>query len=137
MRTRSLFSLLAVFILVLTACSSSKKTPAYSSEKWQKIGEKRVNYTIDHDVLNVTYRDGTFKQLRFGARGGSINVYRCVIHFENGESQEIDLRNTFRKGSKSRIVDLDGSRRLIDKISFWYDTKDYSANKAVVVIWGK
>lgn len=137
MRTRSFFLLLTVFIVALAACSSSKKVPAHSSEKWQPIGERQVNYKIDHDVLNVTYRDGTFRQLRFGVRGGSINVYRCVIHFENGESQEIDLRSTFRKGSKSRIVDLSGNRRLIDKISFWYDTKDFSANKAVVVVWGR
>lgn len=137
MRTRLFFSIFAVLAIVLIACSSGKRVSSSSPERWQKLGEKRVNYRIDHDVLNVTRRDGTFKQLRFVVKSGSLNMRRCVIHFENGGMQEVDLRYTFSKGSASRIIDLNGNRRLIEKISFWYDTKNFSHNKAILVVWGK
>ena len=137
MRTTLRFSLFTLLTVFFFACSSSKKVPAASSERWQKLGEKVVDYGIDHDVINVTYRDGYFSKLRFAAKGGAINMHRCVVHFENGRTQEIDLRHDFVKGSRSRVVDLSGNRRLIEKITFWYDTKNFSRNKATLSVWGR
>jgi hypothetical protein len=137
MRTKSFFSIFTVLAIVLIACSSGKRVPSSSSERWQKLGEKRVDYRIDHDILNVTRRDGIFKQLRFVVKSGSLNMHKCVIHFENGGMQEVDFRHSFSKGSSSRIIDLRGNRRLIENISFWYDTKNFSNSKAIVVVWGK
>lgn len=137
MRTISKFSFLTILTLTLFACSTSKKVPPASSGHWEKLGEKSVDYRIDHDVFNVTYRNGYFSKLRFSARGGAVNVYRCVVHFENGGTQEIDLRHDLAKGNRSRMVDLSGNRRLIEKVTFWYDTKNSSRNRAIVSVWGR
>ena len=37
------------------------------------------------------------------------------LHFENGK-EEIDLRHNFSKNSATRIIDLPGNRRFIDRI---------------------
>ncbi|MEJ7625871.1 MAG: hypothetical protein WKF35_03325 [Ferruginibacter sp.] len=132
MRIKSLLmSLLAVAVLAFTLHSFT------IGRGWVKLGEKRVDYKIDHDVMNVSVRDGNFKQLRFAVREGSLNLYRCVIHFENGGTQEADLRFHFKRGSESKIIDLNGKNRFIEKISFWYDTKNASNNKAVLLVFGK
>jgi Skp family chaperone for outer membrane proteins len=121
------------FALTFLACSAQ----SYKSNNWRKLGETNVDYRIDHDRLNANLRDGKFKQLKFVVRGGAINMYRCIVHFQNGETQEIDLRHTFNRGSDSRIIDLNGNERFIDFIDFWYDTKNYANQRATLVVWGK
>jgi len=128
--------LLSVFFLFLSftlACGT-----AYSYYGiWEKVGEQKVNYKSDHDRLDVSVRNGKFQQLLFEVNGGAINMNRCMVHFKNGETQDISLKHNFKKGSNSRVIDLKGNERLIGHIDFWYDTKKSSGRKAVLVVWGK
>lgn len=112
-------------------------TLSFKFAGWRSLGTKTVNYKIDHDVLDVQLRDGRFQQLRFVVRGGSLNMHRCVVHFENGGQQELDLRHNFIPRSASRVVDLKGNNRIIERISFWYDTKNSSNDKAKLTVFGK
>lgn len=100
------------------------------------LGQKNVNYRLDQDVLDVSTRE-SYQQLRLTVKGGSLNMYRAVVYFENGGRQDVDLRQHFSRGSASRIIDLSGNRRRIDRISFWYESKNFSNRRAVVTVWGK
>lgn len=59
------------------------------------------------------------------------------IHFDNGSVQEVTLRNRFAQGSESRVIDLDGGLRHLNKIEFWYETKGFLRGKARVAVWGR
>lgn len=131
MKRRSLFAVAALLFMVAAT------TMSFNFAGWRSLGTKTVNYKIDHDVLDVQLRDGRFKQLRFVVKGGSLNMHRCVVHFENGGQQEVELRHNFDKRSFSRIVDLKGNSRIIERISFWYDTQNSSNNKAKLSVLGK
>lgn len=106
-------------------------------DSWVRLGSRKVNYTLDRDEIPVTYRDGAFESIRIVVTGGSMNMHKCVVHFENGGIQEIDLRHTFTRASSSRVIDLRGNKRFIEKIVFWYDTKNLSRGRATVTIFGK
>jgi hypothetical protein len=108
-----------------------------SADRWVQIGERKVNYGLDRDVIPVTYRHRYFEAIKIVVRGGALNMHKCVVHFENGGSQEIELRHNFAKGSDSRVVDMKGNKRFIEKIEFWYDTKNVADHKATVVVWGR
>lgn len=136
MNKRYFLSMLTVLTIVAFGCSSSKTASAEPPAKWEMLGEKRVNYRLDRDVINVSNHD-VYKQIRISVNGGALNMYRATIYFENGGTQEVDLRNNFHRGSSSRVIDLNGNRRRIDKIIFWYDTKNQSRRKAVLTVWGK
>ncbi|HRD56580.1 MAG TPA: DUF2541 family protein [Ferruginibacter sp.] len=112
-------------------------TMSFKVGGWRSLGTKTVNYKLDRDVLDVQLRDGVFKQLKFVVRGGSLNMHKVVVHFENGGQQEINLRHNFERRSSSRIVDLKGNNRIIEKIVFWYDTQNSANNKARVTVLGK
>lgn len=60
-----------------------------------------------------------------------------VIHFDNGSTQNVALRNLFVQGSESRVIDMDGGLRHLTKIEFWYETKGYLREKSRVAVWGK
>lgn len=126
-------------ILVLAGMIYSQATVAQktaNNQDWQLLGKQTVDYTLDYDAIPVTYKQGAFTTLRFAVADGSINVYRCMITFENGEKQEIEIKYQFTPGSE-KIIDLKGNNRIIEKISFWYDTKNKSSKKAVIEVWGK
>jgi hypothetical protein len=131
MKTKSV--LLFSSVLMILAISSM----SFNFAGWRSLGTKTVNYRVDHDVLDVQLRDGRFQQLRFVVRGGDLNMHKCVVHFENGGQQEIELRHNFDKRSASRVVDLKGNNRIIERISFWYDTQNSANNKARLTVFGK
>ena len=53
-------------------------------------------------------------------------MHKLVVHYGNGETENIELRNNFSAGSESRVIDL----RVIQKIVFWYDTKNLARRNA-------
>ena len=105
--------------------------------RWEFLGKRAVNYGLDRDVIPVTWRDGAFDGLKFEVKGGALNMRKCIVHFENGGKQEIELRHNFGRGSDSRIVDLRGNNRLVEKVEFWYDTNNRARNKAVIFMYGR
>ena len=104
--------------------------------KWVFLGSKTVDFGLDRDVVQVGYRDGSFKKIKIVVRGGGLNMYRCIVHFENGSKEEIDLRHNFSKNSATRIIDLPANRRFIDRIVFVYDSKNNQTRKSKVLVFG-
>jgi hypothetical protein len=104
--------------------------------KWVFLGSKTVDFGLDRDVVQVGYRDGSFKKIKIVVRGGGLNMHRCVVHFQNGSKEEIDLRHNFSKNSATRIIDLPGNRRFIDRIVFVYDSKNNQTRKSKVLVFG-
>ncbi|TAF34227.1 MAG: DUF2541 family protein [Cytophagales bacterium] len=125
MKSSLIISLTAIVLLF----SAFSAPPA-----WVRLGSRLVNYGLDRDVIQVNRVREAFTALRIQVRRGGINLHRLEVVFENGERQEIEVRHQFRAGSESRQVDLNGNRRNIDKIIFWYDTKNIARGKAVITV---
>lgn len=131
--------ILVVAMIAIAAIVYSRVAIAQTSsgsEEWQLLGNHVVDYNLDYDVIPVSYKKGTFTTLRIKVNDGNINMHRCMITFENGEKQEIEIKYQFTAGGE-KTVDLKGNNRIIEKITFWYDTKNKSSKKAVVEVWGK
>ena len=64
-------------------------------------------------------------------------MYSMKIHFDNGAIQHVAMRNRFGQGSESRVIDMNGGRRQLSKIEFWYETKGFLRGKSRVAIWSK
>jgi len=105
--------------------------------KWEKLGERKVNLGLDHDRIVIGASDGIFSKLKIKVRNSGINLHRMVVHFGNGDKQEIAIREDIQNGGESRAVDLKGNRRVISKVDFWYDTKGLINDKAIVELWGR
>lgn len=129
MKSKNLFICLLVIITAATA-SAQQGT-------WENLGSRKVSHRVDHDEIMVTWTDGVFDAIKIVVTGAPLTMHKCVVHFGNGTSQEIELRNNFTQGSDSRIVDLAGNNRIINRISFWYDTKGLLRGKATVTVFGR
>jgi hypothetical protein len=122
---------LAVSILFLMSFAPSQQA------KWEKLGSRKINYGLGKDVIPVGIRDGKFTKLKIVVKGGAINMHKMTVHFMNGSSQEIALKHNFTKNSGSRVIDLNGGKRIIKNIAFFYDTKNLARSKATIHVFGR
>ena len=105
--------------------------------KWDRLGSRLVDYRADFDVMQVGAKDGGFTKLKVMVTGGALNMHRMVITYMNGTKEEIQLRNSFARGTTSRVIDIKGGKRLIKNIKFVYDTKNIARKKAKIHVYGR
>jgi hypothetical protein len=108
-----------------------------SSANWVRLGQKKVNFTVDRDVILVGAQDGRFTKLKLMVKGAPITMHKCIIHFGNGGTQTINVRHHFNRNSSSRVLDLTGNKRVIKKIVMYHDTKNRARNRATVTVFGR
>ncbi len=72
------------------------------------------------DVVNVGIKEGAFRALRMEVRQSDVEVIDLKVVYGNGAPDDIPLRQTFKAGSSSRIIDLKGNGRFIKQIIVTY-----------------
>jgi hypothetical protein len=127
----------ALLVTALLVPFASFNTVNNLPHDWEKLGERKVNFTVDRDEIAVGKFEGFFDALQIKVKKGPINMHKMVVHFNNGGTKEIPLKNKFAAGGQSRVIDLPGNVRVIEKVVFWYDTKNFASSKAVVELWGR
>ncbi len=105
--------------------------------KWEKLGQRKVDYKLDKDEIYVTAKEGRFTAIKLGVRKAAVNFHKVTVHYRNGSTQNIKIKNRIAPGNATRTINLDGNRRIVKKVVFWYDTKNSGYQKAVVELWGK
>jgi hypothetical protein len=104
---------------------------------WRLIGTVEANFTADHDTLAVRGPFDDFRRIKFKVTNADLNLQRMVVVYEDGEPDQIDVRQNIPQGGESRQSDLRGSgKRRIRRIDFWYDTKGILKGKAHVTVFG-
>jgi hypothetical protein len=124
-------------ILFIGLSSFDTANTAKIGSNWEKLGSKKVNYRLDKDVIRVGKHEGTFRKLKVVVTKGGLNMHRMVVHYGNGSKEEIKLKHNFSRRSDSRVIDLNGRNRIIQKITFLYDTKNISRRRATVHVFGR
>lgn len=133
----SMFLAALASLCAMSFQTTNAPTSNENARPWELLGVKTVNYGLDRDEIKVTAHEGVFTAIQVKVKRSPLNMQKLVIHYGNGETEDIDLRNNFAAGSESRVIDLPGNKRVIQKIVFWYDTKNLARGKAVVQVWGR
>lgn len=128
--------ILFVGSFVISNCATPSN-PTLIQGRWEVLGTRTVKYGLDRDEILVTRQEGFFTGLKIKVLRSALDMHKMVVHFGDGTTQDIELRNNFKAGQESRVIDLAGNRRVITKVVFWYDTKNYKNTKAVVELWGR
>ena len=127
--------ILSSIVIVVFSLTTAFKTSDTGS--WTFLGDKNVGFGVDHDVIHFGNWKDDVRQVKLKITDGPLKMYRMNIHFDNGSVQEVTLRNRFAQGSESRVIDLDGGLRHLNKIEFWYETKGFLRGKSRVAVWGR
>ena len=127
------FAVVVLLAIIFSAYSSF----AQNKLTWDKIGTETVDYTIDHDVVSLNKSQQTYTALKIKVLNGTLNVHKATVHFVNGENQDFELGDVLSKDNDGKLIDLVGNKRLIEKVTFWYDTENKNNEKAVIEVWAR
>ncbi len=126
-------------ISVMAQLATAEKTTMMENKsmgKWELLGTRVVDYTIDHDMISLDSTMQPYTAIKIRVKEGQVNVQKSTVHFANGDTQNMDLPEVLTKANDGKVIDLKGDKRMIDKITFWYDTKEKPDQKSVVEVWG-
>jgi len=104
---------------------------------WEPLGTRVVDYTLDHDVVSLKNSKEAFTALKVTVKNGSLNMHKVTVHFANGDKQDIDFPEVLTPENDGKVIDLKGNDRVIEKVTFWYDTRANSKDKSTIEVFGK
>ena len=87
---------------------------------WTELGCHRVGFLETNDVIRVGKREGAFRALKLTVEDATLRLNRLRIVFGDRSTQTFDVRSAIPAGSETRSLDLDGRRRVIERIELEY-----------------
>jgi len=130
MNSKSAVALLLIIVLFVTAVFAN---PAV----WKKLGKRTVKFTVDRDVIQSGVREGTFTKIKLKVKKSGVHFRDVKVHFQNGTIFDVKIRKWIPKNGETRVIDLPGKNRIIDKVVFWYDSGGRNAKRALVELWAR
>jgi hypothetical protein len=104
---------------------------------WEKLGRVTATHGADHDKIRVDGRNDDVRKLKFRVSDSPLNMHRIIVTYDNGGAERLEVRQNIPKGGETRDIDLQGGKRSIRTIEFWYDTKGLLNGKADVTAYGR
>lgn len=107
------------------------------ADGWTKLGERRVSFQSEEDVIHVSGLRGKFDSIAFHVGKAPIFMRNIRVVYGNGESQNIHINRRLHEGKRSIPFRLAGGDRIINKIELDYRTAVGGHNWAEVSVYGK
>jgi hypothetical protein len=103
---------------------------------WRLLGDARVTGRHDRDVVRVGRDDGQLSRLLIVVPENDLQLFDLVIQFGNGQRWSPNVRQTFREGARSLVLQLPGHVRFIRNVEFRYGNLP-GGGRARVEVWGQ
>lgn len=127
--TKKTFVLLAVLFVFSLAGTAS-------AQKWVKLGQKDVDFHIDHDTI-VAKNKGHIREINLRVMYAPVKFSRVVINYKDGTKQDVEFLENVSMGSQSRSLTIEGDGHVIKTIDLWYETNSLGGKKAKVTVYGR
>lgn len=139
MITKRALQIVATILLTVgfVQAASAQWNRDRGGNRWDYLGEANVDGQRDHDVIQVGRADGTFRSLRIQVERAPIEFQRVVVHYANGESEELRIRDRIRAGGQTRVLNLRGRERAISSVEFWYAKANWQTQRPKVRLYGR
>jgi hypothetical protein len=119
---------LAVLCLVIFV------SPSFASGYfWDFLGSAQIGSGQDHDNIAITRHDGPFRALQLRVTGEAIFFDRVVIHFADGNTQQIAVGDRIGPQGKNYVIELTGERRVLESVELWYYRESWQHRPSVTL----
>ena len=106
---------LACFLTIVPTGSVTAK-----GQTWNFLGDTRIDGTRDHDRIQITRQRGFFSAIQLRISGDAIFFDRLIVHFGNGTTENLIVRDRISPGGRNFIIDIPGERRALESVELWY-----------------
>lgn len=100
---------------------------------WDFLGDTQIDSTRDHDRIQVTRRNGVFLAIQLRVSGDAIFFDRVVVHFGDGTSEQLAVRDRIWPEGRNHIIALSGERRVVESVELWYYKEPWEHNPRVTL----
>ena len=118
----------------VAVCLSFMYVVPAKAQTWNFLGHGRIDGTLDHQKIQVTRRGGLFTAIQVRISGDAVFFDRVVIHFDNGTSQDVAIRDRIAPSAKN-IFEFHGERRSVESVELWYFNQRWQ-NDPMVMVYG-
>jgi hypothetical protein len=123
-------------LLLLSTASFAQGYGHRHGRGWQYLGQAHVDGRMDHDNISVGYHGG-FRSIQLRVENAPIEFDHVVVHYENGTSEQLRVRQVIPAGSQTRDIDLRGDRRNIRSVELWYGKAAFHSGRPRVTLYGR
>jgi hypothetical protein len=117
--------------------------PGYGRRYWERqgwvlLGEQQVagRRRADRDTVYVGRDRGRFYKIMLVVEDSDIELHDLTVTFGNGTSWSANIRQYFREGARSRVIDLPKGGRALRQIDFAYSNLP-GGGRASVQVWAR
>lgn len=108
---------------------------------WQLLGEQKVGFLVDKDVINVRhpedwFRNRAFRMLHFLVEDNDLHLISLRIVYFNGYTETIKVDQMIRAGGHL-AVDLKGDKSYLRRIEMTYRSKPSFKGQATIKVYGE
>ncbi len=122
---------------ILTLFLMSVMSFSAMASDWKKLGERRVSFASEEDVIHVSALRGKFDSIAFHVEKAPIFMKNIRVVYGNGQSQNIHINRRLHQGKRSIPYRLLSGDRIINKIEMDYRTAAGGHKWAEVSVYGK
>lgn len=87
---------------------------------WVRLGERTVDGTHDRDVIAIGAREGRYRRIMIVVEHSALEMFDVVVTFADGSRFSPPTRHIFGANTRSHVIDLPGSARIIRSVEFRY-----------------
>ena len=91
-----------------------------SHADWTRLGERWVDGVRDRDVITVGAREGHYRRIMIVVEHSALEMFDLVVTFGDGTRFSPPTRHVFSANTRSHVIDLPGSDRVIRTVEFRY-----------------
>jgi hypothetical protein len=103
---------------------------------WTKLGERWVDGVRDRDVITVGAHEGHFRRMMIVVEHSALEMFDVVVTFGDGTSFSPPTRHVFSPETRSHVIDLPGSDRIIRTVAFRYGNLP-GGGRAQAEVWAQ
>jgi hypothetical protein len=101
--------------------------------RWEQLGQRTVTDRLERDVIKVTGQRGNWTAIKIAVSKRAVQFRSVEVVFANGTRQHVKLRDVIPAGGESRVIDLVGDDRVIQRIELRYDAQSLGGTAKVRV----
>ncbi len=111
---------------------------SWDSNGWVMLGERLVHGhgREEHDRIEVGRAEGKFHKLTLVVMDSDLEIFDFEIKFGHGAPWHPEVKQFFKEGARTRVIDFPGDERSIKFIDFKYRNIP-GEGKAKVQVWAK
>lgn len=115
----------------------AKDGGADADGQWMELGQVEISSDDKDNHVQIQAEDRAVSAIRLRVGRKAANVKTLTVAYEGGSTQTIQINQTLEAGSMTKIFDLEGKKRRIEKIVIKASVAKKEDGKSMLIVYGK